>query len=160
MARATAEANAAPSGYPAAAAVPESLSALLGFHLRMAHTAMYRDFAASLEGLDLTQRQLAVLQIVGELPGVSQIQIAAMLSMDRPTIMAIVDRLESRGLLQRRRSTADRRRQELHLTERGEPLLARAKAAVSAHEQRFLQRFSPAEREALIQSLKRIYALE
>ena len=39
------------------------LEALLGFHLRMANVAMYRDYATTLSPLDLTQRQVAPLAL-------------------------------------------------------------------------------------------------
>ena len=39
-----------------------SLPELLGFHLRLANVAVYRDFTASLSDLDLTQKQCAISQ--------------------------------------------------------------------------------------------------
>src|SRR3954468_21533443 len=50
-----------------------SLEGLLGFRLRMAQLALYRDFSVTLAELDLTQKQCAILQIVGANPGVSQV---------------------------------------------------------------------------------------
>lgn len=132
------------------------LDGLLGFHLRMAHVAMYRDFAAAMSELDLTQKQCAVLRLVGGNPGVSQVDLAATLGTDRATMMAIVDRLEQRGLVGRTRSVSDRRRQELNLTAAGEALLAQANRAIDAHERNFTARFTAAELKALTSALKRI----
>jgi DNA-binding MarR family transcriptional regulator len=137
--------------------VPKSLTDLLGFHIRMAHSAMYRDFASTMEPLDLTQRQLAVLHILAGSPGISQIDIAGMLVMDRPTVMAIVDRLQDRRLLKRKRSATDGRRQELHLTEAGQDLLDQAKRAVAVHEARFTSRFTAKELDNLLDALQRIH---
>ncbi|HWA62088.1 MAG TPA: MarR family transcriptional regulator [Caulobacteraceae bacterium] len=134
-----------------------ALPQLLGFHLRLAQVAFYRDFAASLAHLDLTQKQVAVLQIIEANPGVSQVDVAAALGTDRATMMAIVDRLEDRGLLARERSAADRRRQELKLTLVGAGVLAEALDAVAEHEARFKARFSDAELEALTTALRRIH---
>jgi DNA-binding MarR family transcriptional regulator len=133
------------------------LDGILGFHLRMAHVAVYRDFAATMSELGLTQKQLAVMELVDRNPGVSQIDLAQTLGTDRATMMALVDRLELRGIVVRRPSEVDRRRQELRLTASGAALLAAAYARVGEHEKRFLARFSGAELEALLGALKRIY---
>src|SRR5436189_6454250 len=89
------------------------LEELLGFQLRMANVAVYRDFSDSLAKLELTQRQAATLSLIDANPGAPQVAIAARLGSDRATIMAMVDRLETRGLITRERSKTDRRRQEL-----------------------------------------------
>jgi DNA-binding MarR family transcriptional regulator len=133
------------------------LDGILGFHLRMASAAIYRDFAATLADLALTQKQLAVLELIERNPGVSQVDLANTLGTDRATMMALVDRLDLRGLIERRISTADKRRQELRLTASGEALRREAFGLVDRHEQRFLSRFTPAERETLVEALKRIY---
>lgn len=133
------------------------LDGLLGFHLRMAHVAVYRDFAAAMENLGFTQKQLAVLELVAANPGTSQIDLAAALETDRATMLGLVERLEERGLLVRQPSETDRRRQELRLTPLGETRLAEARAAVDAHEARLLGRFSKAEGGTLTALLKRLY---
>lgn len=135
----------------------DGLTGLLGFHLRLAHVAIYRDFMASLAEFDLTQKQCAVLQLIGANPAVSQVDLAAALGTDRATMMAVVDRLEQRGFVTRVRSKEDRRRQELYLTEDGETMLGRAKAAIAAHEAKFTGRFSAQELKALMGALGRIH---
>jgi len=135
----------------------DGLPELLGFHLRLAHVAMYRDFMTALADLDLTQKQCATLQLIGANPGVSQVDLAATLGTDRATMMAMVDRLEQRGFVVRRRSVADRRRQELNLTEGGEDMLARARHAIAEHERHFTSRFTAQELKVLMNALGRIH---
>lgn len=135
---------------------PGRLWGLLGFHLRLAHVTMQRGFAEALAGLDLTQKQCATLELIAVNPGVSQVDIASRLRNDRATMMALIDRLEERGLVARRRSEADRRRQELTLTPDGEALLARAMQAVEAHERLFTSRFTAAELQTLFELLGRV----
>lgn len=135
----------------------EGLDSLLGFHLRLAHVAVYRDFMSSLAELDLTQKQCAVLQLIGANPAVSQVDLAATLGADRATMMAVVDRLEQRGFLTRVRSKEDRRRQELYLTDDGEVMLTKAKAAIAEHEAKFTRRFSAQELRTLVGALSRIH---
>ena len=133
------------------------LADLLGFHVRLAQIAIYRDFAAAITEVDLTQKQFAVMQIVAANPGPSQIDIANLLDMDRASMMAIIDRLQNRRLIERRRSKDDRRRQELYLTEEGQALLARARDLVADHEKKFTSRFSGSELKALFQALRRLH---
>ncbi|XKM43074.1 MarR family winged helix-turn-helix transcriptional regulator (plasmid) [Rhizobium ruizarguesonis] len=133
------------------------LGDLLGFHLRMAHVAVYRDFAETMSALALTQKQLAVMELVAGNPGASQIDLANTLGTDRATMMALVNRLAARDFIERRPSAADRRRQELHLTKAGRAMLARARELIDKHEQRFIELFSRDEMDALLTALKRIY---
>jgi DNA-binding MarR family transcriptional regulator len=139
-------------------AIPSHLTELLGFQLRMAQVALYRDFAASMAKLNLTQSQVAVMEIIAWIPGVSQADVASSLSTDRATMLVIVDRLAERGLINRHRSLQDRRRQELHLTASGTRLLVRIRAAVAKHEKRFTERFTPQEFKSLMEGLRRLHA--
>lgn len=132
------------------------LTHLLGYHLRMANLALYRDFMAALRGFDLSQKQTAVLTLIDQNPGCSQIDLAAVLGVDRATMMTIVDRLQDRGLLYRTRSTHDRRRQELYLTDEGRSVLSDAGALIARHEARFTERFTPVELASLKEMLGRI----
>ena len=134
------------------------LDALLGFHLRMASAAVARDFAMAMDGIDLTQKQYAVLELIDANPGVSQLDLATTLGTDRATMMAIVDRLDARKLLARRRSTSDRRRQTLHLTATGARLLGEARQRVAQHEQGFVAA-TGTPGDALIAMLRRIYGV-
>ncbi len=145
------------SDFPVA---PKELTELLGFHIRMAHLTMYRNFAVAMAEVDLTQRQYAVLQIIGDSPRISQAEIATLLRTDRATMMAIVDRLQARGLLERQWSKEDRRRQELKLTAAGDALLGEARAALAMHESHFKKRFTPTQLADLVAALKRIHGQE
>ncbi len=78
--------------------------------------------------------------------------------MDRATTMAIVNRLESRGYLVRRKSRSDRRKQALNLTDTGRRALSTAKRAIQQHEQWLKSRFSEKEVAQLIELLTRIHA--
>jgi len=135
----------------------DGLSGLMGFHLRLAHVSLYRSFAAIAADLDLTQKQASVLRLIHANPGVSQVDIGAVLGMDRASTMAVVDRLQDRGFLVRRRCLGDRRRQELYLTDTGERVLGQVKKAVAEHEASFSERFSKTEWGALLDSLRRIH---
>lgn len=136
----------------------DGLDELLGYRVRRAQGAMHRDFVAVMGELELTQKQAATLWLISANGGVSQVDIAACLDMDRATMMSVVDRLEARGFVLRKRSKTDRRRQELHLTPLGQSTLKKARARIADHERRFLERLKPAELMALIAALKKLTA--
>jgi DNA-binding MarR family transcriptional regulator len=75
--------------------------------------------------------------------------------MDRATMMALVDRLEGRGFVLRKRSKSDRRRQELYATPAGQSMLRKVRARIAKHEARFKSLFTPEELTALLAALKR-----
>jgi MarR family transcriptional regulator, organic hydroperoxide resistance regulator len=127
----------------------------VGYQLRMAYVAVRRHFEAAMERLDLTQKQTSVLWLIDSNPAVSQIALANELSMDRASMMAIVDRLEERGLVVRKRSAEDGRRQELYVTAKGRKVFAQAKTAIQDHEKWIMTKFSKAELAAFVTSLKR-----
>lgn len=137
----------------------EELDGLLGYRLRRAQGAMHRDYMAAVADLELTQKQTATLWLINANPGVSQVTVAAALGMDRATMMSITDRLEDRGLVIRKRSIVDRRRQELYLTPAGISRLRKVKARISEHEARFKALFKPAELTALLAALQKFQEL-
>jgi MarR family transcriptional regulator, organic hydroperoxide resistance regulator len=127
----------------------------VGYQLRMAYVSVRRHFESAMARLDLTQKQTGVLWLIDANEGVSQISLANELSMDRASMMAIVDRLEERGLIVRKRSTEDGRRQELYVTAKGRKVLAQAKTAIHDHEKWLTAKFSKSELNAFVDSLKR-----
>jgi DNA-binding MarR family transcriptional regulator len=133
----------------------EDLDGLLGYRLRRAQGAMHRAYMAAVAGLDLTQKQTATLWLIHGNPGVAQVSVAAALGMDRATMMALVDRLEERGLVIRKKSSTDRRRQELYATPAGEKMLRKVKARIATHEARFKALFTPGELSALLSALQK-----
>jgi DNA-binding MarR family transcriptional regulator len=131
------------------------LDGLLGYLLRRAQGAMHRDFMAAVGQFALTQKQAATLWLIQANPGVSQVEVAAALGMDRATMMSVTDRLEDRGFVIRKRSTSDRRRQELYLTPAGQNTLRKCKSRIAEHESRFNALFTSAELASLLEALKR-----
>lgn len=134
-----------------------ALNDILGFHIRLAHGAVYRHFTETFSDLDLTQKQVSVLWLVDDHPGISQIEVGQRLRMDRATTMTIVNRLQDRDYLRRERSTTDARKQALFLTSAGNKALDKAKQAIREHESWLKDRFSPEEIDKLVEMLTRIH---
>ena len=137
----------------------QELDGLLGYQMRRAQGAMHRDYMATVTGFDLTQKQTATLWLIQANPGVSQLSVATALGMDRATMMAVTDRLDDRGLVIRKRSTVDRRKQELYLTPAGLQMLRKVKTRIAQHEKWFKALLKPAELAAFIEVLKKIQSL-
>ena len=133
------------------------LNGIVGFHIRLAHGAVYRHFTETFVDLDLTQKQVSALWLVSDHPGVSQIALGGRLRMDRATTMTIVNRLQERGYLRRERSSSDGRKQALYLTEAGARALDKAKRCIAEHEAWLKSRFTPQETEKLVEMLARIH---
>ena len=134
-----------------------ALADIVGFHIRLAHAAVYRHFTETFSDLDLTQKQVSVLWLVDDHPGIAQIDVGQRLRMDRATTMTIVNRLQEREYLRRERSAIDGRKQALYLTEAGGRALEKAKACIAQHEAWLKSRFTPGEAEKLVEMLARIH---
>lgn len=129
----------------------------LSFQLGQAHGASNRHFAQIATTLGLTFKQVCALWLIAEHPGLSQIDLGHKLHMDRATTMGVVNRLQSRGLVRRERSTSDGRKQALYLEPSGEPILTLARQATCDHETWLASRFTATERETLIDLLGRLH---
>lgn len=133
------------------------VGSIVGFHIRLAHGAVYRHFTETFSDIELTQKQVTVLWLIDDNPDIAQTDLAHRMRMDRATTMAIVNRLQDRGYLVRGASLTDRRKQTLNLTEAGQAALVRAKDAIREHERWLKSRFTEREVEALIEMLTRIH---
>src|SRR5215467_14704556 len=82
-----------------------------------AHAAT--QFGEKLKGLRLTRPHAGILRLIGLSPGLSQQELARRLGMLPSQLVALLDELQERGLIERRQDTADRRTYALHLTALG-----------------------------------------
>ena len=130
-----------------------ALPQLLGYRLRLAQQAVFRDFAASVQGL--SPGRVGLLIFIDANPGVTQSRLAEAANRDRSTMVGVLDQLQARGLVERRRG-ADRRTNGLWLTRAGRALLAGALRSITRHERRIAARLSAAERRQLLELLGKI----
>ncbi|PJK30532.1 MarR family winged helix-turn-helix transcriptional regulator [Minwuia thermotolerans] len=132
------------------------LPSLVGYNLRQAQIAVFKDFADSVGRLGITPGQFGVLELIANNEGLSQSALARALDVDRSTIVGVLDRLQEAGLVQRRPSPRDRRSHELHLSPRGAERVGEVRRAIAEHEGRMLCRLSAEERARLLDLLGRI----
>ena len=122
------------------AATPESTVPFSGvaFTLSSIGYAVAKRFRRILAPLELEPREFALLRAVGALEGQSQQAIGERLLIPPSRMVAFVDALEARSLLERRHNPLDRRTRELHLTDAGRDaaracLLARRRVRARSH---------------------------
>jgi DNA-binding MarR family transcriptional regulator len=132
------------------------LPGLIGYQLRLTQLAVFNDFAEDLKEFDISPGRFGVLVLVSANPGLTQSRLAAATHLDRSTMVAVIDQLEERGLVERHASPTDRRSNALVLTAEGESLLKQLKRRVKAHEARIAAAMSPRETETLVELLTRI----
>jgi len=134
------------------------LPRLLGYTLRRAHLASWRQYVAVIGEQKLRPGLFSLLVLVGSNPGIAQIELCRHLGIDKASIVALLDRLEKAGLLERCRSARDRRRQGIFLTTRGGSELESLIVQVRALERQIASRFTRPEFEQLLGLLQRLYA--
>lgn len=96
--------------------------------LRPVLLRLSRELRKETEQLGVTSRQVTLLWLVREHPGLSLRELAAEERISAPALSGHVDRLEKAGLLERVRNESDRRRVGLTLTDAGLSLLRRVRA--------------------------------
>ena len=101
----------------------------------------------------LTLPQLLVLQAARALGQVSTSALSREASMSPPTVVAILDRLEARGLVERYRSTSDRRIVHVRLTDAGQSALSTAPGLLRPDALARLDAWPKERREAMAQAL-------
>jgi DNA-binding MarR family transcriptional regulator len=129
------------------------LPQLIGYRLRVAQQTVFRDFAESVG--ELSPGRAGMLLLIEANPGVPQGRLAEAVRLDRSTMVGVVDSLEDRGLIERRRGT-DRRTNGLWLTRAGKVLATRLRRRIEQHEDRVAARLSGAERAQLLALLEKL----
>lgn len=115
-------------------------------------------FEEALTPLGITASEAGLLRLVGRNPGISQKVASEQLGVGPSRVVAVLDRLERAGHVERRRSETDRRSHEVHLTRDGERLLAALRPVAEAHEAAFTQGLDEDDLDRLAASLATIAA--
>ena len=135
------------------------LETTVGFVLRLAQVAVFKDLLAALKPFDLRVTDLSVLMVIEATPGLQQRAIGDMLRIQRPNLVIILDQLQARGLVRRDPVPGDRRSYALSITPEGSLLLQHAKAAHAAHDRKVLAALGDLDKEKMLAALERIAAI-
>jgi DNA-binding MarR family transcriptional regulator len=137
-------------------APPAALTERLGFLLKHTQLALGSILEPALAPLGLDGREFAILAVLASEGPRSQQRLGERMRVDRTTMVALVDELERKGLVERRRDAADRRAYAIQITAKGNRTLERARRVVEDAEDEILAPLSDAERGRFRQMLAKL----
>ena len=115
-----------------------------------------RLFAERVAPLGVEPRHVGMLTRLAANEGKSQQSVGELVGLNPTQMVFLVDELEGRGFVERRRNPADRRSYGLFLTDAGRDVLAKVQAAARAHQAALGEPLSAAEQEQLTGLLRRV----
>jgi DNA-binding MarR family transcriptional regulator len=115
-------------------------------------------FTAVLAPLDLRPSHVGLLRLVAADPGMSQQRLAERVGIVPSRIVKLLDELEQRGLIERRRSPTDRRHHEVYLAPAAIERLADVRRVVADHDAAIVEPLTDTERDTLLDLLNRLAA--
>ena len=126
--------------------------------LRGAYSSMHRTFEAHFSELNATADQFVLLNVLAEESGLIQQELVQRVYSDPNTITAMLNRMEARGLIERRTHDEDGRARCVHLTVKGRRLQRRLHESAKVLHQRLAAIATPQEFKITLQVLERIAA--
>jgi DNA-binding MarR family transcriptional regulator len=136
--------------------LPPPTAQSVGFTVSSLGFAIAQRFTETLAPVGLEPKEFALMRAVSSAEGRTQQALAGSLEIPASRMVALVDTLEERGLIERRHNPRDRRARELYLTPSGAELLGRAFALAAGLEGELCSGLSDEEREQLIELLQRV----
>jgi DNA-binding MarR family transcriptional regulator len=115
-----------------------------------------RQFGERLAPLGVEPRHVGMLARLAANEGKAQQVIGELIGVNPTQMVFLVDELEGRGFVERRRNPADRRSYALYLTPAGRDMLAKVEEVARAHQASLGKSLSESEQEQLTDMLRRI----
>jgi DNA-binding MarR family transcriptional regulator len=131
---------------------PRAIGFLLGHAARRARGSLERE----LEPFGLRLQHFMLVMTLARSGPKSQQQLGDWLDVDRTTMVALVDQLESLGYAVREKDPSDRRAYLIDLTEAGRALLPKLRARAKAAERRTMAPLTDAEQETFRELLTKL----
>jgi len=110
-------------------------------------------------GFGLTLPQLIVLRSIRDLGEVTSRAISTASDLSAPTVVGILDKLEDKKLIERYRSSRDRRIVHTRLTRAGRLLLAEAPSPLGDHFTHTFDALNERERRNVLQSIDQVASM-
>jgi DNA-binding MarR family transcriptional regulator len=115
-----------------------------------------RQFGEQITTLGVEPRHVGMLMRLAANEGKAQQVIGELIRLNPTQTVFLVDELEDRGFVERRRNPADRRSHALYLTPAGRDMLSKVREAGRVHQARFGASLSETEQDQLTELLRRI----
>lgn len=128
----------------------------LAFLLSQVGIHASRRFAERIAAVDLNPPLFRVLNLVDAAEGQSQQAIGGAIDVPPSRMVALVDELERKGLVERRPNPCDRRVRALYLTQKGRRALARGRKIAKEHEEALTHGLSAADHQRLVDLLQKM----
>src|SRR2546430_975101 len=106
-------------------------------------------FSERLATIGLTPPDAGIFRLLAVTQGINQQDLSAKLGIHPSRLVAILDELESRGLLERKPNAEDRRQYALHLTAKGRETFAKIGQIAHQHQDALCASLTRDEREKL-----------
>ncbi|HEU4709017.1 MAG TPA: MarR family transcriptional regulator [Methylophilaceae bacterium] len=130
----------------------------IGYLIKQAQLALHRTIESKMAELDLTAMQWSPLTLLWLGKGKTAAELSRCLGVETSTMTRMLDRLEAKGLLSRRRCVNDRRIIWVELTEEGRQIAAKIPYLIAESLNQHLQGFSQQELDTLKSLLRRFAA--
>jgi MarR family transcriptional regulator, lower aerobic nicotinate degradation pathway regulator len=137
----------------------DAVYAAPGYLFRRMQQIAVAIFVEECRAYDLTPVQYAALVAIRTHPGIDATRLSAVIAFDRSTLGNVIERLESKGHVERKPSREDKRVKLLHLTKSGTALLREIIPSVDRAQARMLQPLKPADRKAMLALLTQLVDL-
>jgi DNA-binding MarR family transcriptional regulator len=142
---------------PMAALSEARIHGLVGYQLAQSSIVTDQVFDERVrQPSDLRPVEFTILALVQDNPGVTARQLARALAVTPPNIAICIDKLQTRGLIERTRGVSDARMQHIRLTARGTALVDRSVGRLLEGEAAALASLSAAERAMLVELLHKV----
>lgn len=135
-----------------------SLTQSVGFSINKARNVLVSEMDAALKDLDITAQQMGILLSMRRGAATTPFELSRLLGIDTGLMTRMLDKLETKGLLERSRSIEDRRVVNLKLTKEGEAVAAQLPHIIPVVLNRRLKKFTKAEFEELRRLLNKFLA--
>lgn len=132
------------------------LAASPGQLLHRAQQFASEQFSTATGGVEITQRQFALLSALSEADGQTQTALVQRTGIDRSTLAELVSRMATKGLVSRERAPGDARANAVKLTDEGRALYATAIAGAAAADEAILSALPKNKRANFVEALMRI----
>jgi DNA-binding MarR family transcriptional regulator len=135
-----------------------SMTQSVGFSITKARNLLVTEIDAALKDLGITTQQMGILMSMRGGVGSTPFELSKLLGIDTGLMTRMLDKLETKGLLERSRSIEDRRVVNLKLTKAGEAVAVQLPEIVPVVLNRRLRKFTKAEFEELRRLLNKFLA--